>query len=260
MVDTIIGQISVSNKRLTVFRKVKDEVEADVRIRERANGLVKPTAVRWDSSAASLQSLVDNTDTILRLNMKMLPFRDEVKKTAFAKQLNAFKNDEGGIRVQLGELTKALVGVRCANKDAQNGGITVGLFATTADDLINSLNAFEGSAVVKGIVEDIVTEFQERYNCQYPPDIGFAQYLIPEHAYFEFEEAGFSWPATKSDSVLSFIMKETLPAFEAQLAPAPLGPAIGSMAPGAARDAAYEKFQAAAKKEQVAEYKETCTK
>jgi hypothetical protein len=53
--------------------------------------------------------------------------------------LTQIKNDAGGVREQLEQLSESLVSVRCANKDSQNGGITVGLFATSADALLDKL-------------------------------------------------------------------------------------------------------------------------
>lgn len=42
-------------------------------------------------------------------------------------------------------------------------------------------DGFVGDDAVKGIADDIVSEFQSRYNGQYPVDVEHAQYFIPEN-------------------------------------------------------------------------------
>ena len=101
--------------------------------------MVRDSAVRWDSTAAKMESAIFNTPTLMLLDPSKLSFRDADKKAKFAAALKAFQGDTASIRTHLGQLSKVLVSVRCANKDSQCGGITVGQFSTSADELLNSL-------------------------------------------------------------------------------------------------------------------------
>jgi hypothetical protein len=86
----------------------------------------------------------------------------------------------------------------------------------------------------------------------------FAQYFIPEHAYFEYSEAGFDWDSTASGDVEKFIISETVPLLMEKLdrdGDVPVGPAIGGMPEGQAKTSAFQRFQAAEKKERVEEHK-----
>jgi len=84
----------------------------------------------------------------------------------------------------------------------------VPLYATIADELILGLEAYDGPAIVKGIVKRIGTEFNVRYTGQYPEEVAIAQWFVPENLFNMGSRVQWDWSQTYKTNVIAWCKSE----------------------------------------------------
>lgn len=255
---TLVGQLTVSPKRMVLFKAAQEmalRAHPDV---SRLPTLIKDTDTRWSSTANMLESVTINTAPLMLLDGKSLPFHDLEKKAKFLDSLHNFQRNEN-LRNEMFELGKALQCCRVASTAVQDSSVTIAQFGSVIDTLLEGLDAYNGPVIIKTITAAIKKGIQDRYVGQYPEDIAAGELFDPETAYNRWKAAGYDWNNTNSSVALTWIQKELAPMYAAHVdnLVVPLGPQVEEMEDGPAKDACIKAAEATWRKEQKKEIKDS---
>jgi hypothetical protein len=246
IVGVVVGQILASNKRRAVYDTYRQKYNASQPAgAQPARKLASNSAVRWDSSANMLETVVENLPVLAKLPARELTFHDATKRATFLDKLSVFQSSAAAnvkIVNNMKALSTALTAVRVATKEFQAEGVTVHLFRTVGDKMLQELRAYEGPAEVMSIVDVIVKEFSKRYTGAFPEEVAVAMYFIPEIAFDMYEGEGMIWGSGASAGK-AWVLKQLLAAAKNVGEPV-FTPTIRSMPPGPQKDAAMKAARA----------------
>lgn len=217
---------------------------------------------------------------LLTFKLELLSFQDKDKAAAFKTAMLKLRTSTL-LREHLIELAEVLSSVRIANKMAQSNGVTVHLFSTVADKLLMQLDAdadvldpedpadalrLGRAPKVQQIAKDIAREFRSRYVNTYPPEVGIAQFFVPEGAFDKAMEADGDWEKTARPWAIAKLQSMVEDAYNAAPLPEialPMRIALmkeGTVAERAAKKTAADSYRASKRAESIALLKESVKK